>query len=120
MIVVGQCRPLSALVARLLALSPSTNALVATTAAVTTVQATGTQNVLPQHGKAVLNFRHLPGDALQLDSVPVCSVNTMYTKHLRLINACPWMGQLQTGLSLTRRVPHNFLGRCLQGTQQSR
>lgn len=70
-IVSGHCRPLSALVARLLALSPSTNALVATTAAVTTVQARGTQNVLPQHGKAILNFRHLPGDTLQLALGPL-------------------------------------------------
>lgn len=55
------CRPLSFVIARLLALSPSTNALVATTVAVTSVQTTGTNNVLPQHGTALLNFRHLPG-----------------------------------------------------------
>mmetsp|Transcript_17488 Transcript_17488/g.52473 ORF Transcript_17488/g.52473 Transcript_17488/m.52473 type:complete len:508 (+) Transcript_17488:152-1675(+) len=53
--------PLSFVIARLLALSPSTNALVATTVAVTSVQTTGTNNVLPQHGTALLNFRHLPG-----------------------------------------------------------
>jgi carboxypeptidase PM20D1 len=50
------------LVMRKLESSPTTNAMVRTTTAVTIFQAGTKENVLPTHARAVINFRILPGD----------------------------------------------------------
>lgn len=52
------------LVKRQLEASPSTNAMVRTTAALTIVNAGNKENVLPGRADAVVNFRLLPGDSL--------------------------------------------------------
>jgi carboxypeptidase PM20D1 len=44
--------------------SPTTNAMVRTTTAVTLLQAGTKDNVLPSHARAVVNFRLLPGDSV--------------------------------------------------------
>jgi len=51
-------------VLRRLAESPTTNAMVRTTAAPTIFQAGTKDNVLPSHARAVINFRILPGDTV--------------------------------------------------------
>jgi carboxypeptidase PM20D1 len=51
------------LVARRLEGSPTTNAMVRTTAATTILEAGTKDNVLPSHARAVVNFRILPGDS---------------------------------------------------------
>jgi carboxypeptidase PM20D1 len=48
----------------LLERSPVTNALVRTTAAATVFEAGTKDNVLPTHGRAVINVRILPGDSI--------------------------------------------------------
>lgn len=58
-------RPFCTLFARVMSWSSTTNALVATTAAVTTLHAGGTNNVLPQSGSIIINLRHLPGHTPQ-------------------------------------------------------
>lgn len=52
------------LVVRQLDDSPTTNAMVRTTTAVTIFQAGTKENVLPSHARAVVNFRILPGDSV--------------------------------------------------------
>ena len=52
------------LVLRKLEDSPTTNAMVRTTTAVTILQAGTKENVLPSHARAVVNFRILPGDSV--------------------------------------------------------
>ena len=52
------------LVMRKLGESPSTNAMVRTTAAATLFQAGTKDNVLPSYARAVINFRILPGDSI--------------------------------------------------------
>ena len=52
------------LVVRGLESSPATNAMVRTTMAATVFQAGTKDNVLPGHGRAVVNFRILPGDSI--------------------------------------------------------
>lgn len=52
------------LVLRQLEASPTTNAMVRTTAALTIFQAGTKDNVLPSHARAVVNFRILPGDTV--------------------------------------------------------
>jgi carboxypeptidase PM20D1 len=52
------------LVLRTLEESPTTNAMVRTTAAPTIFQAGTKDNVLPGHARAVVNFRILPGDTV--------------------------------------------------------
>jgi carboxypeptidase PM20D1 len=52
------------LVMRKLQSSPATNAMVRTTTAVTVFQAGTKDNVLPSYGRAVINFRILPGDSI--------------------------------------------------------
>jgi carboxypeptidase PM20D1 len=52
------------LVVRNLERSPTTNALVRTTTAVTIFEAGTKDNVLPSHARAVVNFRVLPGDTV--------------------------------------------------------
>jgi len=50
------------LVARVLAASPPTNALIRTTAAVTLIRGGTKDNVLPGSARAIVNYRLLPGD----------------------------------------------------------
>jgi carboxypeptidase PM20D1 len=52
------------LVMRKLQASPSTNAMVRTTTAVTIFQGGTKENVLPRQARAVINFRILPGDSI--------------------------------------------------------
>ncbi|HEX5759463.1 MAG TPA: M20/M25/M40 family metallo-hydrolase, partial [Thermoanaerobaculia bacterium] len=52
------------LVLRTLEGSPATNAMVRTTTAATVFRAGTKDNVLPSHGRAVVNFRILPGDSI--------------------------------------------------------
>jgi carboxypeptidase PM20D1 len=52
------------LVLRTLTSSPTTNAMVRTTTAVTIFQAGTKDNVLPSHARAVINFRIHPGDSI--------------------------------------------------------
>ena len=52
------------LVVRRLQSSPTTNAMVRTTTAVTIFQAGTKENVLPSSARAVINFRILPGDTI--------------------------------------------------------
>lgn len=52
------------LVLRTLEASPTTNAMVRTTAAPTVLQAGTKDNVLPSHARASVNFRILPGDTV--------------------------------------------------------
>ena len=52
------------LVLRTLEESPTTNAMVRTTTAPTIFQAGTKDNVLPSYGRAVINFRILPGDTV--------------------------------------------------------
>ncbi|HSL23967.1 MAG TPA: M20 family peptidase [Vicinamibacterales bacterium] len=53
-----------ALVTRSLQRTPTTNAMLRTTTAVTMFQAGTKDNVLPSHARAVVNFRILPGDSV--------------------------------------------------------
>ncbi|MBL9005464.1 MAG: M20 family peptidase [Myxococcales bacterium] len=48
-----------------LAQRPSTNALVRTTTAITMLEGSPKENVLPQRARAYVNFRILPGDSVQ-------------------------------------------------------
>jgi carboxypeptidase PM20D1 len=54
------------LVLRGLEASPTTNAMVRTTAAPTVFQAGTKENLLPSHARAVVNFRILPGDTIAM------------------------------------------------------
>ncbi|MCB2223454.1 MAG: M20/M25/M40 family metallo-hydrolase [Actinobacteria bacterium] len=56
---------LGPLLERRLGASPTTNALIRTTAAVTIVEGGVKPNVLPQQARAVINFRIMPGDTPQ-------------------------------------------------------
>lgn len=53
------------LVVRLLSASPSSNAAIRTTTAVTIIEGGLKENVLPSRARAVVNFRILPGDSVE-------------------------------------------------------
>ncbi|HEX6091324.1 MAG TPA: M20 family peptidase [Gemmatimonadales bacterium] len=53
------------LVVRKLEASPTTNAMVRTTTAVTVFEGGTKENILPTHARAVVNFRILPGDSVE-------------------------------------------------------